>query len=52
VPAWRVKTFGVASGKVCGFIERQAWTANGELAEYSQTWFDHQVCRYSSRLST
>ncbi len=52
VPAWRVKPFGMASGEVCGFIERQSWTANGELAEYSQTWFDQQVCRYSSRLST
>lgn len=52
VPAWRVKAFGIDSGDVSGFIVRQSWTASGELAEFSNTWFDPQVCRYSSRLST
>jgi GntR family transcriptional regulator len=52
VPAWGVKAFGIDSGQTSGFIERQSWTASGELAEYSQTWFDQRVCRYSSRLST
>jgi GntR family transcriptional regulator len=51
VPAWRVKAFGIDSGEVSGFIVRQSWTASGELAEFSNTWFDPQVCRYSSRLS-
>jgi GntR family transcriptional regulator len=51
VPDWRVKAFGIDSGAVSGFIVRQSWTASGELAEFSNTWFDPQVCRYSSRLS-
>jgi GntR family transcriptional regulator len=46
-----VKAFGINSDEVSGFIVRQSWTASGELAEFSNTWFNPQVCRYSSRLS-
>lgn len=51
VPAWTVSEFGLTRGSISGFIERQSWTASGELAEFSKTWFDPQVCRYSSRLN-
>lgn len=49
VPPWTVPAFAVPAGHMAGFIERTAWTATNELAEYSRTWFDPQNCRYSSR---
>lgn len=50
-PEWACAPCALASGDCAGFIERLSWTANRMLAEYSQTWFDPAVCRYSSRLS-
>ena len=50
-PAWAAPPCGLAKGACAGFIERLSWTATNVLAEYSQTWFDPAVCRYSSRLS-
>jgi len=50
-PDWSCPPSGLAAGDCAGFIERLSWTANNTLAEYSQTWFDPSVCRYSSRLS-
>lgn len=50
-PAWALPPYGRAAGEFAGFIERTSWTATNRLAEYSQTWFDPTVCRYSSRLS-
>lgn len=50
-PAWACAPCGLAAGDCAGFIERLSWTAGNVLAEYSQTWFDPAVCRYSSRLS-
>jgi hypothetical protein len=32
-------------------IERVSWTASNQVAEFSKTWFDPAVCRYSSRMS-
>lgn len=50
-PDWACPPCGLAAGDCAGFIERLSWTAGNVLAEYSQTWFDPAVCRYSSRLS-
>lgn len=50
-PDWGVREFGVRAKKMAGYIERLSWTANNELAEFSKTWFDPAVCRYSSRIS-
>ncbi len=50
-PAWAAPPCGLAVDACAGFIERLSWTATNVLAEYSQTWFDPAVCRYSSRLS-
>lgn len=50
-PDWAQAPFGVAAGASTGFIERLSWTANNQLAEFSQTWFDPAVCRYASRIS-
>lgn len=50
-PQWAGPPCALAPGDCAGFIERLSWTAGNVLAEYSQTWFDPAVCRYSSRLS-
>jgi GntR family transcriptional regulator len=50
-PAWAPAASSLQTGDWAGYIERQSWTANNELAEFSKTWFDPKVCRYSSRLS-
>lgn len=50
-PAWTSPPSGLVAGACAGFIERLSWTSGNVLVEYSQTWFDPAVCRYSSRLS-
>jgi GntR family transcriptional regulator len=50
-PDWACPPCGLAAGACAGFIERVSWTSANVLAEYSRTWFDPAVCRYSSRLS-
>lgn len=50
-PDWAMSPCGLEPGACAGFIERVSWTATNAVAEYSQTWFDPAVCRYSSRLS-
>ncbi len=50
-PAWATSPCGLKASDSAGFIERLSWTAGNTLAEYSQTWFDPAVCRYTSRLS-
>lgn len=50
-PDWACAPCALAAGDCAGFIERLSWTASNVLAEYSQTWFDPAVCRYSSHLS-
>ena len=50
-PGWAPAASPLQTGDWAGYIERQSWTANNELAEFSKTWFDPKVCRYSSRLS-
>jgi GntR family transcriptional regulator len=47
-PAWAPAASPLQTGDWAGYIERQSWTANNE---FSKTWFDPKVCRYSSRLS-
>lgn len=49
-PAWRVDRFGIAAGQPCGFVERWGRTADGDVAEYSRTWFDPSVARYVARM--
>ncbi len=51
VPEWTVSEFGVRTKKIAGYIERLSWTANNTLAEFSKTWFDPRLSRYSSRIS-
>lgn len=50
-PDWAAPPCALVPGACAGYIERLSWTAGQELAEFSKTWFDPQVCRYTSRLS-
>ena len=50
-PDWAPAASPLQTGDWAGYIKRQSWTASNELAEFSKTWFDPKVCRYSSRLS-
>lgn len=51
VPDWSVSGFGIPIKKAAGYIERLSFTANNTLAEFSKTWFDPNLCRYSSRIN-
>lgn len=50
VPSWRADCFGLPTGAPCGFVERVSWGQNGDVPEYSRTWFDHTCARYVARL--
>ena len=50
-PAWAVQPIQLQAGDCAGYVERISWTAGKQVAEFSKTWFDPAVCRYSSRLS-
>lgn len=50
-PAWAATPIGLAPGACAGYIERTSHDSGDEVAEFSRTWFDPAVCRYSSRMS-
>ena len=50
-PDWAAPPMGLQAGQCAGYIERVSWTAGNQIAEFSKTWFDPAVCRYSSRMS-
>lgn len=50
-PAWAAQPIGLLPGDCAGYVERVSWTSGNQVAEFSKTWFDPAVCRYSSRLS-
>ncbi len=51
VPEWAPAAYGSNPGQCAGFIERLSWTTGNQLAEFSKTWFNPAVCRYTSRMS-
>ncbi len=50
VPDWAPDAFHLRAGTTTGYIERISWTAAGEAAEFSRTWFDYGKSRYISRM--
>ena len=50
-PDWACKTLGLPKGSVLGWVKRQGWANNGQVAEFSQTWFNPAACRYMARWS-
>lgn len=49
VPDWAQGT-RVFQADMAGFVERFGETADGEIAEYSRTWFNAAKARYVSRM--
>ena len=50
VPEWAVPEFNLSAGSAAGFIERWGRTNEGDIAEFSRTWFDASVARYIARM--
>ena len=50
VPDWAPAPFGLKPGDPAGYIERISYAADGKPAEFSMTWFNHNVARYTNRL--
>ncbi len=50
VPDWANDDFPLPPGKVSGLVERRAWDTEGEVAEFSRTWFETDKCRYVTRI--
>jgi len=50
-PDWAAPPCALAPGACAGYIERTSMDSADEVAEFSRTWFDPAVCRYSSRMS-
>lgn len=50
VPEWAPRAFQLAPGSLSGFIERQAWSDEGDCVEVSWTWFDPAKANYVQHL--
>jgi GntR family transcriptional regulator len=51
MPNWSPPPLGLQANSLAGFIERTSFTAAGAVFEFSNTWFDPAVCRYTARWS-
>ena len=49
LPDWSDAGIGRAPGDVAGFVERRSLTAEGDVVEYSRTWFNPDRVRYVAR---
>ena len=50
LPNWTPPLLNAQAGTSCGFVERLSYGLDGAAAEYSKTWFNAAVCRYTNRL--
>ena len=50
VPDWGAEDIGLAPGAPAGFVERLGWGSEDTPAEYSRTWFNPALARYTTRL--
>lgn len=49
LPDWSAPDIGRAPGELVGFVERRSFAADGEVVEYSRTWFNPDRVRYVAR---
>lgn len=49
-PDWGSREIALAPGAPAGFVERLGWGDEPEPAEYSRTWFNADLARYTMRL--
>lgn len=50
VPDWTVPAFAPPAGQLRPMVERRSRGAQGDLVEYSRSWFDHDKARYVNRM--
>lgn len=50
-PNWACQTLSLSEASVLGWVKRRGWANNGNIGEYSQTWFNPAACRYVARWS-
>jgi GntR family transcriptional regulator len=50
LPIWSLPDIGCTPGDTVGFVERWSRTADGEIVEYSRTWFNPNRVRYVARI--
>lgn len=50
-PDWACDNLKLPHDSVCGWAARRSWANNGQIEEFSNTWFDPSVCRYVARWS-
>ena len=50
VPGWRRSDFAPPADALVGHVERLGTLSDGQVAEYSRTWFDPERARYVSRM--
>ncbi|NNE87659.1 MAG: GntR family transcriptional regulator [Silicimonas sp.] len=50
LPDWAGADIGCKAGASVGFVERWSRTAEGEIAEFSRTWFNPNRARYVARI--
>ena len=49
-PKWTTPDVGLNAGAPAGYVERFSRAADGEVVEYSRTWFNPDRVRYVSRI--
>ena len=49
-PEWSAPDIGRSPGEIAGFVERWSRTTEGDIAEFSRTWFNPDRVRYVSRI--
>jgi len=50
-PDWACQTLQLPNASVLGWVTRRGWANSGDIGEFSQTWFNPDVCRYMARWS-
>ena len=50
LPDWSVPELGCRGGDTVGFVERWSRTGDGDIAEFSRTWFNPDRARYVARI--
>lgn len=50
LPDWGGPALGCRSGDTVGFVERLSRISNGDIAEFSRTWFNPARARYVARI--
>ena len=50
LPDWSLPDMGRVSGEPAGYVERWSRSTDGEVVEYSRTWFNPDRVRYVARI--